>query len=338
MGALLTSGSVLAAFFAGGVALFAPCCIVFLAPGYLALAARNRRSRLLPLTFVFTAGLALVLVPITLGISLVAASIARFHAPLYYAGGALMLALAALTVSGRMWNMPRLLPAPDTSRGDSASFFALGVFSGIASSCCAPVLAGVMALSALSGSAIGGTLLGLAYVFGMVFPLLVMVLAWDRFHLDRRRFGVARPVRLRAGRRTVATNTVNLTVAAGFTVMAGFIFYLAGAGRMTGGPGFQVAIGRSLARIFRQILAWTAPVPEAVLGLALLALAAVFAVAALRGIRSGDAAGQLPDPGTAGDPGGEYAGHPGPPSPATPEASPDSGALPGTTRPTAADV
>ena len=106
MGALLTSGSVLAAFFAGGVALFAPCCIVFLAPGYLALAARNRRSRLLPLTFVFTAGLALVLVPITLGISLVAASIARFHAPLYYAGGALMLALAALTVSAQ----PAVIP------------------------------------------------------------------------------------------------------------------------------------------------------------------------------------------------------------------------------------
>jgi len=71
MGDLLTTGSVLAAFFAGGVALFAPCCIVFLAPSYLAVAVKNRRWRLLPLTFVFAAGLALVLVPITLGMSLV---------------------------------------------------------------------------------------------------------------------------------------------------------------------------------------------------------------------------------------------------------------------------
>lgn len=38
MGDLLTTGSVLAAFLAGGVALFAPCCIVFLAPSYLAVA------------------------------------------------------------------------------------------------------------------------------------------------------------------------------------------------------------------------------------------------------------------------------------------------------------
>ena len=33
------------------------------------------------------------------------------------------------------------LRLPDTARGDTATFFSLGVFSGIASSCCAPVLA-----------------------------------------------------------------------------------------------------------------------------------------------------------------------------------------------------
>lgn len=57
-------------------------------------------------------------------------------------------------------------PRPDTARGDTATFFSLGVFSGIASSCCAPVLAGVMTLSALSGSPVGGLVLGLAYVLG----------------------------------------------------------------------------------------------------------------------------------------------------------------------------
>ena len=302
MGNLLASGSVLAAFFAGGVALFAPCCIVFLAPGYLALATKNHRWRLLPLTFMFTAGLALVLVPITLGISLVAASIARFHAPLYYGGGALLLVLAALALSGRMWSMPRFLPAPDARRGDSASFFAFGVFSGIASSCCAPVLAGVMTLSALSGTPGGGVVLGLAYVFGMTFPLFVMALAWDKLGLSERSFLRARPVRLHLAGRTLVTGTVNIAVAAGFLTMAGFVFYLAGAGRMTGGPGFQVAIGRALAHLFRRMEIWTAPVPEPVLGLALLALAAVFAVVALRGHRRPEL-GPDPDPGLGQDPG-----------------------------------
>lgn len=279
---LLTTGSLLAAFFAGGVALFAPCCIVFLAPSYLAVAVQNRRWRLLPLTFVFAAGLGLVLVPITLGMSLVAATISNYHAPLYYAGGVLMLALAGYALSGRMWSLPSFLRAPDTARGDVGSFFALGVFAGIASSCCAPVLAGVMTLSALSGSPVGGVLLGLAYVFGMTFPLFVMALVWDRFRLGERRWMRAKPVQLRVAGRTLVTNTLNVAVAVGFAVMGGFVIYLANTGEMTGGPGFQVAIGRLLTRVFGRIEAWTAGVPEPVLGLVVLGLAAVFVVATLR--------------------------------------------------------
>ena len=282
MGDLLTTGSVLAAFFAGGVALFAPCCIVFLAPSYLAVAVKNRRWRLLPLTFIFAAGLAVILIPITLGVSLIAGTIAHYHEPLYYAGGVLMLALAVFTLSGRMVSLPNFVRAPDTSRGDSASFFALGVFSGLASSCCAPVLVGVMTLSALSGSPFGGVILGLAYVFGMAFPLFVMALLWDRFHLGERQFLKARPVRIHVGRHILATNTVNLVVAAGFTVMGLFVMYLAGSGKMTSGGGFQVAFGKRLASTFGWVEKVTAPVPEAILGLLVLALAGVFIYATLR--------------------------------------------------------
>src|SRR5665647_2554553 len=213
MGDLLTTGSVLAAFFAGGVALFAPCCIVFLAPSYLAVAVKNRRWRLLPLTFIFAAGLAVILIPITLGVSLIAGTIANYHEPLYYAGG---------------------------------------------------------------------VVLGLAYVFGMAFPLFVMALLWDRFHLGERKFLKARPVRIHLGGHILATNTVNLVVAAAFTVMGIFVMYLAGSGKMTSDPGFQVAFGKRLASTFGWVEKITAPIPEAFLGLVVLALAAVFVYATLR--------------------------------------------------------
>ncbi|MGV8909405.1 MAG: cytochrome c biogenesis CcdA family protein [Propionicimonas sp.] len=284
MGDLLTGGGILAAFFAGGVALFAPCCIVFLAPSYLAGAVKNRRWRLLPLTFVFAAGLATVLVPITVGISLIAGAIAKYHAVLYYAGGALMLVLAAFTLSGRMWSLPSFLRTPDTTKGDGASFFALGVFSGIASSCCAPVLVGVMTLSALAGSPVGGIALGLAYVFGMVFPLFVMALVWDSTGLRHKPL-IAKPLRLRLGQWTLATNTINLAVAIGFTVMGGFIFYLANTGTMSGGTDVQVATGRAVATWFTQLEAWLKPVPEPVLGVGLLLLAGVFIWGTLMGRR-----------------------------------------------------
>ena len=221
------------------------------------------------------------MVPITVGISLVAATISKYHTYFYWAGGLLMFALAAFSLSGRMWSMPRFLRAPDAGRGDTASMFALGVFSGIASSCCAPVLAGVMTLSALSGSTLGATALGLAYVFGMVFPLFVMALLWDRLRLGDRKLIKARPVSLRLPGRTVVTNTVNIAVAVVFAVMGGFIIYLAQTEKMTGGPGFQAGFGRFLGRVFARIEDWVSPIPEPILGLALLALAAVFVVATL---------------------------------------------------------
>jgi cytochrome c-type biogenesis protein len=291
---LLTTGSVLAAFFAGMVALFAPCCIVFLAPSYLAAAVKNRRWRLLPLTFVFAAGLAVVMVPITLGISLVAGAIAKYHAPLYYAGGALMLLLAAYAMSGHMWSLPSFLKAPDTRRGDSASFFALGVFSGIASSCCAPVLAGVMTLSALSGSAAGGVALGLAFVLGMTFPLFVMALTWDRLRLHDKSWLKSRPVRLRLPGRTLVTNTVNIAVATAFAAMGTVVIYLAGTTQMTSGPAFQAAVGRWLNTQFEQVQRWLSPVPEPVLGLLVLAIAGVFVWATLTDRRRTPAAQGAP--------------------------------------------
>jgi len=54
--------------------------------------------------------------------------------------------------------------------------YTLGVFSGAATSCCAPVLAGVIALSGLASSFALSIGLGAAYVFGMVAPLFVISL------------------------------------------------------------------------------------------------------------------------------------------------------------------
>ena len=278
---LLTTGSILAAFFAGGVALFAPCCIVFLAPSYLAGAVKSSRWRLLPLTFIFAAGLGLVLVPITLGMSLLAGAIARYHEPLYYAGGILMFALAALALSGRMWSLPSFLRTPDTSRGDSASFFALGVFSGIASSCCAPVLAGVMTLSVLSGSPIGGFTLGVAYVFGMVFPLFVMALLWDKAKLGEKKFLRAKAVRFRLAGRVVVTNNLNVAVAIAFVVMGAFVIALAGSADMTGGTAPQAWASTALTDVFSRVQTFLSPVPEPILGVGILALAALFVWATL---------------------------------------------------------
>lgn len=282
MDELVGGGSVLAAFFAGGVALFAPCCIVFLLPSYLAASVKNRRWRLLPLTFVFAVGLAAVLVPVTLGVGLLAAFLTEYHTWLYTAGGVLLFVLAGLALSGRTWGLPSFLRAPDPGRGDSAGVFALGLLSGVASSCCAPVLAGVMALSAVSPGPLDAGLLGVAYVFGMTFPLFVLALLWDRWRLGERRLFAARSLRLRVGGRIVDTDAVNVAVAGVFGVMGLMVVGLAVSGDTATAPGAQLAIGRALSAAFDRALAWAEPVPEPVLGMGLLALAVGLVIAGRR--------------------------------------------------------
>jgi len=210
-------------------------------------------------------------------VGMVMATLRRFHTPLYAAGGTLLLGLAVLSLLGKSWSMPSF------ERSDTAGVFGLGVFSGIASSCCAPVIAGVMALSALSGSLVGAASLGMAYVFGMVFPLFLMALLWDRFDLGERRIFRARPVRLRVAGRTVHTNTVNVGVAVAFAAMGAFVLFLAANGNTTTAPAFQVAIGRWLSDASISVVRLLDPIPEPILGLALLGLATLFFVVAARG-------------------------------------------------------
>ena len=272
MGSMLAGGSILAAFFGGAVALFSPCCIVFLLPSYLAAAVKNRRWHILPLTFLFALGLGVVLVPMTLGIALVASTLSRFHTAFYLAGGIMLLVLAGLSFTR----------SPDVDRADSAGMLALGIFSGVASSCCAPVLAGVATLSALSSSLAGSVTLGMAYVFGMTFPLFVMALAWDRFDLGERKLFESRVVKLRIAGRRIVTNTANIAVAVAFTLMGALVITLGITGETTAAPDAQLAMGRWLSRTFDALLRRLDPVPEPVLGLLLLAVAGSFVYAAIR--------------------------------------------------------
>jgi len=56
-----------------------------------------------------------------------------------------------------------------------AGVYVLGVISGAASACCAPVLAGVAVVSGAAASFPAALAVGVAYVFGMVAPLSALV-------------------------------------------------------------------------------------------------------------------------------------------------------------------
>src|SRR3989338_2697847 len=105
MEGMLFQTSLIAAFIAGMVALFAPCCITFFLPAVLGVAALSK--------FLFDN-----------------------HDVVYIIGAIVMLITSAVAFLGIKLPMPHL-PGADTNKTDVLSVFTMGIFSGITSACCA---------------------------------------------------------------------------------------------------------------------------------------------------------------------------------------------------------
>jgi len=177
---LLTSISLITAFFGGMVALFAPCCITFLLPSYLANIFRERR-RVVWMTLIFGVGIATVLVPTALGVRAVGQLFQHYHTQTYVIGGLFMILLGAMELTGRKITLPMLNLTIDlNTRHDPWSVYLLGIFSGLTTSCCTPVLAGVLTISFLSPTFLWAATAGISYVFGMVIPLVLLALLLEK--------------------------------------------------------------------------------------------------------------------------------------------------------------
>lgn len=132
------------------------------------------------MTGVFSIGIATIMLPIAFGVLEVAQAVSANHRIVFVAGGFLMILFGLWTLWGRGM-LPQFNLPVNLTKSDVPSVYALGVFSGAATSCCAPVLAGVLVLTAVSPSLLDGMLVGFTYVFGMTFPLLVIAVAWDKY-------------------------------------------------------------------------------------------------------------------------------------------------------------
>lgn len=169
---VLFQTSLIAAFIAGIVALFAPCCISFLLPAYLGSVFKEKEKVLL-MTLIFGLGIFIVMMPAVLGVAALSKALFIYHDEIYIIGGFVMLFAAAITFLGIKFPMPQL-PGREMGKHDPLSIFMLGVFSGITSACCAPVLIGILTLTFLTPSFFGALSIGATYVLGMVFPLLII--------------------------------------------------------------------------------------------------------------------------------------------------------------------
>jgi cytochrome c biogenesis protein CcdA len=269
---LLLAGSLAAAFAAGIVAFFAPCCAGVMMPAYLAAIGGGHRLCVARLTAVYVAGVSLVVIPITLGAAVLASYVSKWHPQMFTLGGLMMIGVAVALWRGTM--LPMNVPQPKLT-GSTLSVFGLGLFSGAATACCAPVLAGAIALSATSGTVAGGLLLGVAYVAGMIVPLIPLALIYDR----AKKAKVRDPkLTLRLGSHMKRIGIVKL---AGIVIFSGFgvlFIALALTGNSDTAPGFQKAMGTWM----RTVASYLDGIPNFVSLPILLALVGGFLYAVLR--------------------------------------------------------
>ena len=175
---LLFGVSLTAAFIGGMVALFAPCCITFLFPSYLGTIFKER-SRVVFLTLIFALGLGSILVLVALGFRFVISFFDTFHTTIYLLGALVMFIVGLMTLfdTKLMLSLPRYTMPEKTTVG---STFLLGIFSGITSACCAPVLFAAITLSTLSPTLLTSLIVSFVYVLGIVFPLFILSLFYEK--------------------------------------------------------------------------------------------------------------------------------------------------------------
>lgn len=172
----MTSVGLTGAFLGGVLTVLSPCSVLLL-PAFFSYAFSSA-GILVARTGTFYLGLITTLVPMGVLAGTLGAFITQQRSLLVLVASVVIIVLGAIQVSG--------IPIPGLGRLDgrtgasAVSVYLLGTVYGLAGFCAGPILGAVLTLAAVSGSALYGGIVLLIYAAGMVVPLLILALLWDR--------------------------------------------------------------------------------------------------------------------------------------------------------------
>lgn len=255
----LIGTSLIAAFVAGVAALFAPCCIGVLLPSYLGNIFKEK-YKIFFMTFVFFLGMLTIFLPIGLGASFLAQLFSHYHNVIFTVGGIFLIILGLTMFFGKKFMAPTAVR--DSFKKYVSSVYLLGVFSAIATTCCAPVLAGVMTLSIASGTILWGVIFTLAYVLGMTLPLFVIALFLDKYNLTEKFAKARRAIPLKLGRLEWKVTISDLVSSFIFLGMGSYITYLAFSNKLFSHSDYQLDMNIGSAKFLGAINNYVSIIPE----------------------------------------------------------------------------
>lgn len=180
------------AFLGGAAALLSPCAALLL-PAFFAYAFGRSRATLLGRTGLFYLGLLLTLVPLGLAAGALGGLLTVHRGTVAAVGGGVLILFGVITMLGIQLPIPGVKQGGRDPRG-ALGVILLGATYGLAGACTGPLLGAVLTMAALGGSPGYGAMLLAVFGAGMVVPLVMLALLWDRFRLGRR--WRAGPIRL----------------------------------------------------------------------------------------------------------------------------------------------
>ncbi len=281
----INAASFLAAFIAGIAALFAPCCVTVLLPAYLGSIFRQKSTVIL-MTFIFFLGLLAVFLPLGLGIAGLGQVFSRYHNMIYIFGGLFLTFLGTIILLGIHFSLPFSINH-NTKVTGPASVFTLGIFSGFATLCCAPVLAGVLALSALPGSVFLGGVFTVAYVLGMVIPLFILAYFMEKTDVMNKMNFLSREFRYKIGSSQITLRLSEIISGITFLLMGILILYLAQANKISAHSSYQMEMNVFMAQLTDRLGIYLANVPWVVGPLIIMVFIAFIAYLIISSVKKG---------------------------------------------------
>jgi len=161
---------------------------------------------------------------------------------------------------------------PQLKKTDTLSIFILGIFSAIATTCCAPVLAGVLALSVLPGSYLLGAMYTLTYVLGMVTPLFILAAFLDKADVTQKFFALRIPVTFKLLGIKITNTLANLFSGLMFLAIGIVILYSAFTNQLTMQNTYQLTVNIYIAQLTKFIGNYTRIIPESIWAVAFVML------------------------------------------------------------------
>lgn len=261
----MTSVGLAGAFLGGVLTLLSPCSVLLL-PAFFSYAFTSA-GMLVTRTGTFYLGLITTLVPLGMLAATVGAVITQQRSLLVLIASALIIVLGLIQVLGIPLPMVGRLDGHNGASG--LSVYLLGTVYGLAGFCAGPILGAVLTLAAVSGSALYGGIVLLVYAAGMVLPLLLLALLWDRIPKLR---DWLRPRQLVIGR---WSNSWTSVIGGLLTIVIGVVLILTDGTIAVGG----ILDAQQQVTLESQVMAGTGQLSDwVVVGAAVLVLAAVYAL------------------------------------------------------------